>query len=69
MKLKEGDLVGYRSVSGDKDFQHIGHVRSVHPDGIPSCHKPMVVLEGKAGVVLESHCELIKCELIKKEAK
>jgi hypothetical protein len=54
--FKVGDRVGYLSVLGDSKFQHVGKVRSVHPDGIPSCPKPMVMIEGKAGVVLASHC-------------
>lgn len=59
MEFKEGDLVGYKSVLEDSEFQHVGKVRSVHPNGIPSCREPMVMLEGKAGVVLASHCTRI----------
>lgn len=57
--LKIGDFVGYRSSMQDKDFQHKGEVRSVHPDGIPSCKRPLVMLKGKAGVVLADHCTLL----------
>lgn len=31
-------------------------VRELLPDGIPSCHEPMVKLEGKSGYVLAAHC-------------
>ena len=59
MGLQIGDRVGYKSVLGDREFQHVGLVREVIPGGIPSCPKPMVMLEGKAGVVLVSHCTII----------
>lgn len=59
MILKVGYKVKYREVKSDKEF--IVHVvRSVHPKGIPSCPIPLVKLSDKAGVVLPSHCELIK---------
>ena len=51
-----GDLVGYVSVIGDKTYQHIGKVYELWPEGIPSCREPMLKIEGKAGVVLVSHC-------------
>lgn len=57
--MKEGDLVGYVSVVGDKTFQHCGRVRELWPEGIPSVREPMLKIEGKAGVVLESHCQPI----------
>ena len=58
--MKIGQNVGYLSVHGDNEFQHVGRVVEVHPDGIPSCQEPMVKLEGKAGVVLWSHCIRLK---------
>ena len=45
-----GDRVGYLSVIGDRDFACIGKVRSIHHEA------GMVMIEGKAGVVLASHC-------------
>ena len=59
MRLKIGDLVGYKSLLGDKDFQHVGRVHTILPDGIPSCREPLVMLDGKSGVVLASHCTII----------
>lgn len=54
------DEVGYKSSLKDTEFQHVGKIRSVHPEGIPSSNEPMVMIEGKSGVVLASHCTLIK---------
>lgn len=54
------DEVGYKSSLKDTEFQHVGKVRSVHPEGIPSSNEPMLMIEGKSGVVLASHCTLIK---------
>lgn len=59
MRLKEGDEVGYRSSLKDTEYSHTGKVHTVLPDGIPSCRRPLVMIEGKAGVVLESHCQKI----------
>lgn len=55
-----GDKVGYKSVIADEEFQHVGKVRSVHQDGIPSCNEPMLMIDGKGGVVLASHCTLLE---------
>lgn len=57
--FRVGDRVAYYSVIGDKEPMHVGVVHTVLPDGIPSCEKPMVMIEGKAGVVLASHCRLV----------
>lgn len=54
------DEVGYKSSLKDSEFQHVGKVRSVHPNGIPSNNEPMLMIAGKSGVVLASHCTLIK---------
>jgi hypothetical protein len=59
MSFRIGDLVGYKSTLRDQEFHHIGKVREVLLDGIPLCQEPMVMLEGKAGVVLASHCTVI----------
>lgn len=59
MNIQVDDKVGYRSTLKDQDFSHIGRVRSVHPDGIPSCREPMIMIEGKAGVVLATHCTVL----------
>ncbi len=59
MILKVGYKVKFREVKSDKEYtSHV--VRSVHPKGIPSCPAPLVMLSDKAGVVLQSHCELIE---------
>lgn len=57
MTIKEGDYVGYLSVLTDTEFQHVGKVLDTLPEGIPSCAKPMVKIQGKAGYVLETHCK------------
>lgn len=54
--FKVDDLVGYKSSLGQEGFTYTGRVSSVHPDGIPSCKRPLVMLKGLAGVVLASHC-------------
>ncbi len=54
MQFKVGDQVEYRSVKDGPGV--LRKIRSVVPNGIPSCNRPMVMLEGVAGVVLESHC-------------
>ncbi len=54
------DEVGYKSVKDDAEFQHQGLVIEVYPDGIPSCKEPMLKIAGKSGVVLASHCTLLK---------
>lgn len=54
------DEVGYKSVKSDTEFQHVGLVIGVYPDGIPSSEEPMLKIKGKSGVVLASHCTLIK---------
>ncbi len=54
--VKVGDWVAYRSVLDDKKPHFIGKVRDLVPDGIPSCREPMLMLEGKSGVVLATHC-------------
>jgi hypothetical protein len=54
------DEVGYKSSLKDEEYQHVGKVHSVHPGGIPSSDEPMLMIEGKSGVVLASHCTLIK---------
>lgn len=56
MNFAIGDKVGYVSRLGDSEFQHVGKVRDVIPDGIPSCKKPLLMLDGKSGVVLATHC-------------
>ena len=56
MNFAVGDRVGYLSVLGDSEFQHVGEVYELWPDGIPSCREPMLKSEGKAGVVLAEHC-------------
>lgn len=58
--FQEKDLVGYKSVKTDAEFQHQGIVIEVYPDGIPSSKEPMLKIEGKSGVVLASHCTLLK---------
>lgn len=62
MILHVGEKVGYVSRLGDNEFQHVGRIHTVLPDGIPSCKEPMVMIEGKAGVVLASHCIYIPKE-------
>lgn len=58
--FKINDKVGYKSSLKDMEFQHVGKIRSVHPGGIPSSDQPMVMIEGKSGTVLASHCTLIE---------
>lgn len=57
--FKEGDLVGYKSCLEDPEFSHVGRVREVYLDGIPSHRCPMIKLEGKAGVLDIDHCTKI----------
>ena len=57
--MKIGDKVGYKSTLRDEEFQHVGVVIEELPQGIYSCRMPMVKIEGKAGYVLASHCELV----------
>jgi len=54
------DEVGYKSMKDDADFQHKGLVIEVYPEGIPSSKEPMLKIAGKSGVVLASHCTLLK---------
>ncbi len=56
MRIRKGDRVGYRTILDEPAFDLVGKVIAVYPDGIPSCRRPMVKIEGKSGVVLESHC-------------
>lgn len=58
MSFKVKDFVKYYPIKDGEAFE-IRQVRSVHPDGIPSYQYPMLMLEGRAGVVVESHCELL----------
>ena len=60
--MKIGDLVGYFSVIGDEDFQHVGKIYDIWENGIPSNPERMVKIEGKAGVVCASHCRIISQE-------
>ncbi len=57
--FKMGDLVGYKSLLTDAEFLVVGKVREVLPDGIPSHPKPLIMIEGKAGVIDPRHCTLI----------
>lgn len=54
--LEVGDVVAYYAVLGAPAPAWTGRVREVWPNGTPSCRKRMVLLDGKAGCVLESHC-------------
>lgn len=56
MNFQIGDLAGYKSILTQAEFSHVGKVRDIWPDGIPSCREPMLLLEGKAGCLLASHC-------------
>jgi len=56
---KVGQLVGYKSVLTDQEFSHVAKVDGAYPHGISSCRKPLVTLEGKAGVVLWAHCTVL----------
>ena len=56
MNFKIGDKVGYVSVLGDSEFQHVGKVYDIWEEGIPSCREPMLKIEGKSGCVLATHC-------------
>lgn len=58
MALKVGDKVRFYPVAGRR-IHEIRTVREVIPNGIPSCREPMVMLDGKTGVVLEAHCRLV----------
>ena len=59
MKLEVGDTVRYYPSKGSRDYtMHV--VRSLHPQGIPSCPRPLVMLGGKAGVILATHVEFAK---------
>jgi len=51
-----GDTVGYKSYLDAPEFTAVGKVREIWPDGIPSCREPMLLIDGKAGCVLQSHC-------------
>lgn len=58
MEFKVGDKVKYYPVMGGPFASaHLETtVREVYPNGIPSCREPMLMLNGKAGVVLAAHC-------------
>lgn len=58
MKLKVGDGAMFKNFLGAEPV--ISVVTEVYPNGIPSCREPMLKLDGHPGVVLESHCALIK---------
>ena len=60
--FKEGDLVGYKSCLEDPEFSHVGRVREVYLDGIPSHRRPMIKIEGKAGVLDTDHCTKIPAD-------
>lgn len=55
-EFKPGDLVRFYPVAGRRIYEE-RIVTSVHPNGIPSCREPMLMLEGKPGVVLAAHCK------------
>lgn len=57
--FKVGDVVGYKSLLEDAEFANVGRVYDVWLDGIPSCPRPMIKIEGKAGVVDPRHCTKI----------
>lgn len=58
MELKIGQKVAYFPLR--ESVKHTLHVvTAVYPKGIPSCKEPMVMLEGKSGVILASHCKAI----------
>ncbi|MCX5794929.1 MAG: hypothetical protein NTY77_05505 [Elusimicrobia bacterium] len=57
--IRVGDRVGYKSTLADSEFQHVAKVRDIWPNGIPSCQRPMLLLEGKSGCVLANHCTKI----------
>lgn len=54
--FKVGDLVGYKVQLGDPDFSVVGHVYEVWDQGIPSNPRPLIKIEGKAGVIDPGHC-------------
>lgn len=58
MKFKVGDRVYYYPTKGAIERRETV-VRSIHPNGIPSFPKPMVMIEGQAGVVDAAQCELV----------
>lgn len=55
--MKVGDYVKYFFSKEDKKFE-VRKVRSLHPEGIPSNRYPMVMLDGRSGVIDQSHCEV-----------
>lgn len=59
--MKVNDYVKYFSIRGQKGFE-IFKITSVHPNGIPSYRYPMVMLNGNAGAVAQSHCEKINLD-------
>ena len=59
MTIKVGDVVDYYSVVGDTEPYLRAKVWQVLPEGIPSCRKPILWLEGKGGCFLASHCRVV----------
>jgi hypothetical protein len=57
--FKVGDVVGYKSCLEDPEFTHVGRVYDVWIDGIPSDRRPLIKIEGKAGVIDPDHCTKI----------
>lgn len=53
-----GELVRFYPVAGRRIYEE-RVVREVLPEGIPSCREPMLMLEGKPGVVLAAHCKVV----------
>lgn len=51
-----GDLVGYKSCIDDPEFQHVGRVYEIWATGIPSDRRPLLKIQGKAGVIDPDHC-------------
>lgn len=56
--IKVGDLVRFYNVKTLPEFIEV-IVSGRYENGIPSCRKPMLTLDGYDGVVLESHCKTV----------
>ena len=55
--FKIGDSVRYFPVMRDRTEFLDTTVHDVFPEGIPSLRVPLLMLEGKSGVIMAAHCE------------